>query len=68
MIPSHSRYIEMFAGGLSMYFRKPKVDINIVNDFDNDIVNLYISVLERFDEFSEYISLLPRSRQLFNDF
>ena len=68
MIPPHSRYIEMFAGGLSMYFRKQKVDVNIVNDLDNDIVNLYISVLERFDKFSEYIYLLPRSRKLFEDF
>ena len=68
MIPPHSRYIEMFAGGLSMYFRKQKADISIVNDLDNDIVNLYISVLERFDKFSEYIYLLPRSRKLFEDF
>ena len=68
MIPPHSRYIEMFAGGLSMYFRKPKADVSIVNDLDNDIVNLYISVLERFDKFSEYIYLLPRSRKLFEDF
>lgn len=66
--PHHDRYIEMFAGGLSMYFRKQRSKINIVNDFDNDIVNLYISVLERFDEFSKYIQLLPRSRKLFDDF
>jgi len=68
MIPQHNRYIEMFAGGLSMYFRKEKAPFNIVNDFDNDIVNLYISVLERFDEFSKYVDLLPRSRKLFDDF
>ena len=64
MMPPHERYIEMFAGGLSMYFRKQKVASNIVNDLDNDIVNLYISVLERFNEFSRYVYLLPRSRKL----
>ena len=68
MMPYHERYIEMFAGGLSMYFRKQKVASNIVNDLDNDIVNLYISVLERFNEFSRYVYLLPRSRKLFEDF
>jgi len=68
MIPKHDRYIEMFAGGLSMYFRKPRVSANIVNDLDNDIVNLYISVLEKFDEFSRYVDLLPRSRKLYTDF
>ena len=68
MIPHHERYVEMFAGGLSMYFRKPKSSFNIVNDLDNDIVNLYISVLEKFEEFSKYVVLLPRSRRLFDDF
>ena len=32
MLHKHNRYIEMFAGGLSMFFRKPRVDWNIVND------------------------------------
>tara|TARA_R100000808_G_scaffold9836_3_gene26642 strand:- start:20565 stop:21401 length:837 start_codon:yes stop_codon:yes gene_type:complete len=68
MIPHHERYVEMFAGGLSMYFRKPKCSFNVVNDLDNDIVNLYISVLEKFEEFSKYVVLLPRSRKLFIDF
>ena len=68
MMPQHDRYLEMFAGGLSMYFRKEKSKFTIVNDLDNDIVNLYISVLERFDKFSKYVTLLPRSRKLFEDF
>ena len=67
MLPPHERYIEMFAGGLSMFFRKPSVDWNVVNDFDNDIVNLYISVVERFDELASYIYWYPRSRTLFDE-
>ena len=34
LIPPHKRYIEMFAGGLSMFFRKTKAKWNIVNDKD----------------------------------
>jgi DNA adenine methylase len=68
MLPPHNRYIEVFAGGLSMFFRKKKVKDNIVNDIDNDIVNLYISVLEDFDSFIKYIKLLPRSRYLFDQY
>ena len=67
MLPPQERYIEMFAGGLSMFFRKPSVDWNVVNDFDNDIVNLYISVVERFDELASYIYWYPRSRTLFDE-
>mgnify|MGYP003625867723 FL=1 len=68
MLPDHSRYIEVFAGGLSMLFRKKRVERNIVNDFDNDIVNLYMSIADNFDEFSHYIYWFPRSRKLFQDF
>jgi len=68
MLPPHKRYIEVFAGGLSMFFRKKKAEDNIVNDIDNDIVNLYISVLEDFDNFAKYIKLIPRSRYLFDEY
>ena len=50
MIPPHERYIEVFAGGASMFFRKKKVKWNVLNDLDNDIVNLYICVLKEFEE------------------
>ena len=68
MICPHDRYIELFAGGLSMYLRKPKVRMNIINDYDNDVINLYISILEKFDEFSEHLFWFVRSRTLFEDF
>ena len=45
MLPSHDRYFEPFFGGGSMFFRKPKADWNILNDVDNDLVNLYITIL-----------------------
>ena len=67
MLPPHTRYIEMFAGGLSMFFRKKKVEWNVVNDFDNDVVNLYICVVERFNELASYIYWYPRSRTLFDE-
>jgi|TARA_R100000750_G_scaffold31231_1_gene19982 DNA adenine methylase len=65
MLAPHNRYIEVFAGGLSMMFRKPKAKWNVVNDIDNDIVNLYICVVEEFEKLCEYIYWYPRSRQLY---
>ena len=44
LLAPHTRYIEVFAGGLSMFYRKNPVEWNIVNDKDNDIVNLYESI------------------------
>ena len=36
MLAPHDRYFEVFAGGLSMFFRKPKADFNVVNDIDTE--------------------------------
>ena len=65
MLPSHERYFEVFAGGLSMFFRKNKCTWNVVNDLDNDVINLYISVVEEFEAFKEFVYWYPRSRALF---
>ena len=68
LIPPHRRYFEMFAGGLSMFFRKQKAEWNVVNDKDNNIVNLYICVMHHLDELVHYLNWLPKSRKLFLDF
>jgi DNA adenine methylase len=39
--PAHSIYIEPFFGAGGMFFNKPKVKYNIVNDIDSDVFNLF---------------------------
>ena len=68
LLPSHDRYIEVFAGGLSMFFRKHRVRWNVLNDIDNNIINLYISVIERYDELIDKLFWIPKSRKLFLNF
>ena len=46
-----------------MFFRKPKVEWNIINDKDNNLVNLYMTIAEKFDEFCETISWYIKSRK-----
>ena len=58
----------MFAGGLSMFFRKTKAEWNVVNDKDNNIVNLYMCVIHSLNELVENLNWLPKSRKLFLDF
>ena len=67
MLASHERYFEVFAGGLSMFFRKPKADYNIVNDIDNDIVNLYTCVIKDYKKLIDTLYWLPKSRAIFDD-
>jgi len=68
MIPHHERYIEVFAGGASMFFRKSKVDFSVLNDKDNDIVNLYLSIANHYDEFVDYAQWLIKSREIFDKY
>jgi DNA adenine methylase len=67
-IPHHERYFEVFAGGLSMFFRKKKAKWNVVNDKDNNIVNLYLCVLNKYDDLIKNLFWLPKSRKIFLDF
>jgi DNA adenine methylase len=40
-IPAHSMFIEVFAGGASIFFAKPKVTSNTINDKDKELINVY---------------------------
>ena len=68
MIPSHRRYIEVFLGGGSMFFRKGKAELNILNDKHNDLVNMYMSVVQYYDEFMFECESLLKSRTLYDAF
>jgi len=68
LIPHHNRYFEMFAGGLSMFFRKPKVKWNVLNDKDSNIVNLYMCVMLKRKELIDNLFWIPKSRELFLNF
>lgn len=66
-IPKHENYIELFAGGLSMFFRKPKAKWNLVNDLNKDIVNLYYVVGHPYlyEQFKEQCFYLINSRTIY---
>lgn len=48
--PPHNIYIEPFFGAGGMFFYKPKVKYNIVNDLDSDVFNLFQVVSNQKDE------------------
>ncbi|MBC8299863.1 MAG: DNA adenine methylase [Pelagibacterales bacterium] len=68
MIPPHTRYIEVFLGGGSMFFRKGKAEINILNDKHNDLINLYMTVIHKYDDFKTECESLLKSRYLYDCF
>src|SRR6266542_5837722 len=56
-VPAHSAYIEPFAGGASLFFAKPKIGKNHLNDKDKDIMNVYKVIRDKADEL---ITMLTR--------
>lgn len=51
-----------------MFFRKTKAKWNVLNDIDNNIVNLYMCVMNKHDELVDNLFWIPKSRKLFLDF
>jgi len=57
--PQHKIYIEPFFGAGGMFFNKPKVKHNIVNDLDADVFNLYQVVLNQKEDLMELYKITP---------
>lgn len=62
--PEHSIYIEPCFGAGGMFFNKPKVKYNFLNDIDNDIFNLFMVVKNNREELYRQIELLPVHQSL----
>ncbi len=55
-IPPHAAYVEPFAGGGSIFFSKPKVPYNCLNDKDEHLVNCYLTIRDRPTELIEFLA------------
>lgn len=63
--PNHYAYIEVFAGALNILYRKPKSELEIVNDIDSDLINLHKTIKTKPQTLQTEIENLPISRELF---
>ena len=57
--PDHKIYIEPFFGAGGMFFQKPKVKYNIVNDLDSDVFNLFQVVMDQKEELEKAFYIMP---------
>jgi len=67
LIPSHQTYVEVFGGGGSLLLAKKPSPIEVYNDIDSNLVNLFRVICDpnTFQEFQKFISLTPYSREEF---
>lgn len=62
-IPRHTHYIEPFAGGASIFFVKPKVEFNHLNDIDSELINVYRMIR---DEPTSLVNFLKKNHENIN--
>lgn len=66
--PSYDRYIEVFGGaGWMLFAEERKVDLEVYNDIDGDLVNLFKCVKHHPDALQKELEWIHTSRELFFD-
>jgi DNA adenine methylase len=63
--PKHECYVEVFAGGAALYFLRPPASVEVINDINGDLINLYRVVQHHLEEFVRQFKWALTSRQVF---
>jgi len=65
LIPVTGTYVEPFGGGGSVLLNRPRSGVEVYNDLDGALVNLFTVVRDRGEEFYHYLRGVPYSRAEF---
>ncbi|MCP4469010.1 MAG: DNA adenine methylase [Halieaceae bacterium] len=66
LFPAHTCYVEPFAGGAALFFMRPEpAKVEVLNDVNGDLVNLYRVVQHHLEEFVRQFKWALTSRQVF---
>jgi DNA adenine methylase len=66
--PEHTTYVEPFAGGAQVLFRKQPSKAEVLNDLDSDIVNFFRVCQRHYEEFLKSLQFILVSREWFRLF
>lgn len=61
----HGCYVEPFAGAAALYFLKQPADVEVLNDINGELVNLYRVVKHHLEEFVRQFKWALTSRQIY---
>ncbi len=62
-IPPHRVYVEPYFGSGAVFFRKPASRLELLNDLDGEVVNLFRVIRERPAELAAVVELTPWARE-----
>ncbi|MXS82284.1 DNA adenine methylase [Nitrosomonas oligotropha] len=61
----HTCYVEPFCGAAALYFMKEQADVEVLNDINGELVNMYRVVKNHLDEFIRQFRWSLVSREIF---
>lgn len=65
VFPEHTCYVEAFAGAAALFFLKPPAKVEVLNDINGDMVNLYRVVQHHLEEFVRQFRWALASREIY---
>ena len=65
LFPAHTCYVEPFCGAAALYFMKAPAKVEVINDINGELVNLYRVVQHHLEEFVRQFKWALSSRQVF---
>lgn len=65
LFPQHSCYVEPFAGAAAVFFAKAPSEVEVLNDVNGELVNLYRVVQHHLEEFVRQFKWALSSRTVF---
>ena len=68
LLPGHKCYVEVFAGAANLLFVKEKSKVEVINDINSELVNLFRITRWHPREFIRELALITQARVNFTDF
>lgn len=65
LLPQHTCYVEAFAGGAALFFAKEPSEVEVINDFNGELVRLYRVIRHHLEEFVRQFKWALSSRQVY---
>lgn len=66
LFPEHTCYVEPFCGAAALYFMKEPSKVEVLNDINRDLINLYRVIKHHLEEFTRQFKWSLTSRQIFD--
>lgn len=66
IFPKHTTYVEAFAGGAQVFFKKEPSKVEVLNDLDGEMVNFFRICQQHYEELIRCLRFMVVSRKWFD--